>query len=318
MLKRGIRPSDIISKEALENAITVTIALGGSTNAVLHMLAIAHTANIKLTLEDFTRIGRRVPVLADLKPSGRFLMSELIAIGGIVPLMKTLLAEGLLHGDCLTVTGKTLKQNLATFKPYPKGQQIVRSTKDPIKKDSHLVVLKGNLSPDGAVAKISGKEGEKFSGKAAVFESEETALEAILAGKIKKGNVIVIRYEGPRGGPGMREMLSPTSAVMGCGLGKDVALITDGRFSGGTHGFVVGHITPEAFDGGPIAIVKNGDPITIDGINHKLTIDIPAKEISARLAKWKKPKPRMTRGVLAKYAKLVSTASQGAVTDLNI
>ena len=316
MLKRGIRPSDIISKEALENAITVTIALGGSTNAVLHLLAIAHTANIKLTLEDFTRIGRRVPVLADLKPSGRFLMSELVAIGGIVPLMKMLLAEGLLHGDCLTVTGKMLKQNLAPFKAYPKGQEIIRPISNPIKKDSHLVILKGNLAPDGAVAKISGKEGEKFQGSARVYESEEKALEAILAGKIKKGDVIVIRYEGPRGGPGMREMLSPTSAVMGCGLGKDVALITDGRFSGGTHGFVVGHITPEAFDGGPLAIVKNGDGITIDGVNHKITLDVSAKEIAARLAKWKKPKPRYNRGVLAKYAKLVSTASQGAVTDL--
>jgi dihydroxy-acid dehydratase len=318
MLKRGILPSDIISKEALENAITVTIALGGSTNAVLHLLAIAHTANIKLALEDFTRIGQRVPVLADLKPSGRFLMSELVAIGGIVPLMKMLLGEGLLHGDCLTVTGKTLKQNLAPFKPYPKGQEIIRPIKNPIKKDSHLVVLKGNLAPDGAVAKISGKEGEKFQGSASVFESEEHALTAILAGKITKGDVIVIRYEGPRGGPGMREMLSPTSAVMGAGLGKEVALITDGRFSGGTHGFVVGHITPEAYDGGPLAIVKNGDPITIDGANHKITLDIPAKEIAARLAKWKKPKPRYRRGVLAKYAKLVSTASTGAVTDAGL
>ncbi len=315
MLKRGILPSDIISKEALENAITVIIALGGSTNAVLHLLAIAHTAKIKLTLEDFTRIGRRVPVLADLKPSGRFLMSELVAIGGIVPLMKTLLAEGLLHGDCLTVTGKTLKQNLAPFKAYPKGQEIIRSLKNPIKKDSHLVILKGNLAPDGAVAKISGKEGEKFSGTARVFESEEKALASILANKINKGDVIVIRYEGPRGGPGMREMLSPTSAVMGAGLGKDVALITDGRFSGGTHGFVVGHITPEAFDGGPLAIVEDGDTITIDGVKHSLTLDLSAKEIAARLLKWKKPKQRYHRGVLAKYAKLVSTASTGAVTD---
>jgi dihydroxy-acid dehydratase len=318
MLKRGIRPSDIISKEALENAITVTIALGGSTNAVLHLLAIAHTANIKLTLDDFTRIGARVPVLADLKPSGRYLMSELVAIGGILPLMKTLLAEGLLHGDCLTVTGKTLKQNLAPFKPYPKGQQIIRPISDPIKKDSHLVILRGNLAPAGAVAKLTGKEGEKFSGKARVFDSEELALQAVLAQKIKKGDVIVIRYEGPHGGPGMREMLSPTSAVMGLGLGKDVALITDGRFSGGTHGFVVGHITPEAFDGGPLAIVKNGDPVTIDGVKHQLTLDIPAKEIAARLAKWKQPKPRYTRGVLAKFAKLAATASEGAVTDKSL
>ena len=318
MLKRGIRPSDIISKEALENAITVTIALGGSTNAVLHLLAIAHTANIKLGLDDFTRIGARVPVLADLKPSGRYLMSELVAIGGILPLMKTLLAEGLLHGDCLTVTGKTLKQNLAPFKPYPKGQQIIRPLSDPIKKDSHLVILRGNLAPGGAVAKLTGKEGEKFSGKACVFDSEEKALDAILAKKIKKGDVIVIRYEGPHGGPGMREMLSPTSAVMGLGLGKEVALITDGRFSGGTHGFVVGHITPEAFDGGPLAIVKNGDQVTIDGVKHQLILDIPAKEIAARLAKWKQPKPRYTRGVLAKFAKLAATASEGAVTDKSL
>ena len=315
LLKRGIRPSDILSKEAMENAITVTIALGGSTNAVLHLLAIAHAANLKLTLDDFTRIGKRVPVLADLKPSGRFLMSELIGIGGIVPMMKDLLSAGLLHGDCLTVTGKTLQQNLVPYKSYPKGQEIIRPMSQPIKGESHLVILRGNLARDGAVAKISGKEGERFSGPARVFESEENALTAILDGKIRKGDVIVIRYEGPRGGPGMREMLSPTSAVMGRGLGKDVALITDGRFSGGTHGFVVGHITPEAFEGGALAIVKNGDLITIDATTRKLDLGIPAKEIAARLAKWKKPKPRYRRGVLAKYAAHVATASQGAVTD---
>lgn len=318
LLKRGIKPSDIFSKESFENAITVAIALGGSTNCVLHLLAIAHAAGVKLALNDFTRIGKRVPVLADLKPSGRYLMSQLVEIGGIVPMMKDLLAAGLLHGDCLTVTGKTLKQNLSRFKPYPKGQQIIAPLNRPLKKDSHLVILRGNLAPGGAVAKISGKEGERFRGKARVFESEEKALAAILDGKIRKGDVIVIRYEGPRGGPGMREMLSPTSAVMGCGLGKDVALITDGRFSGGTHGFVVGHITPEAFEGGPIAIVRNGDPITIDAISHTLTIDIPQKEIAARIAKWKKPKPRYRRGVLAKYASHVSTASEGAVTDAGL
>lgn len=318
MLKRGIRPSDIFSKEAFENAITVIIALGGSTNAVLHMLAIAHAAKVKLTIDDFTRIGKRVPVIADLKPSGKFLMSQLVEIGGIVPMLKDLLHAGLLHGDCLTVTGKTLKQNLAAFKSYPKGQEIIKSIKTPIKKESHLVVLRGNLAPAGAVAKISGKEGERFSGKARVYESEEGAMTAILDGKIKAGDVIVIRYEGPRGGPGMREMLSPTSAVMGRGLGKDVALITDGRFSGGTHGFVVGHITPEAFDGGPLAIVKNGDPITIDAVTHTLNLDIPAKEIKERLAKWKPRKPRYTRGVLAKYAATVTTASLGAVTDANL
>jgi len=315
LLKRGIRPSDIITRESIENAITVVIALGGSTNAVLHLLAIAHSAGLKLTIDDFTRIGKRVPVLADLKPSGRFLMSELVAIGGIVPMMKDLLSAGLLHGDCMTVTGKTLKQNLAPFKRYAKGQEIIRPIKNPIKKDSHLVILRGNLAPDGAVAKISGKEGERFSGPARVFESEEKSLDAILAGRIKAGDVIVIRYEGPRGGPGMREMLSPTSAVMGCGLGKEVALITDGRFSGGTHGFVVGHITPEAFDGGAIALVKNGDTITIDAATRKITLDVPAKEILARRKAWKKPKPRYRRGVLAKYAALASTASEGAVTD---
>lgn len=318
LLKKGIRPSDIFSKEAFENAITVTIALGGSTNAVLHMLAIAHSAGVKLSIDDFTRVGSRVPVLADLKPSGRYLMSELVAIGGIVPMMKELLSAGLLHGGCLTVTGKTLKQNLAAFKPYPKTQKIIAPISRPIKKESHLVILRGNLATGGAVAKISGKEGEKFSGKARVFESEENALQAILDGKIQKGDVIVIRYEGPRGGPGMREMLSPTSAVMGRGLGKDVALITDGRFSGGTHGFVVGHITPEAFDGGALAIVRNGDPIVIDAVSRTLTLGIPAKEIRARLAKWKKPAPRYRRGVLAKYASHVSTASQGAVTDAGL
>ncbi len=318
LLKRGIRPSDIFSKESIENAITVVIALGGSTNAVLHLLAIAHAANVKLTIDDFTRIGKRVPVLADLKPSGRFLMSQLVEIGGIVPMMKDLLHAGLLHGDCLTVTGKTLKQNLAAFKPYPKGQQIIAPLKKPLKPESHLVILRGNLAPDGSVAKISGKEGERFSGNARVFDSEETAMSAILDGKIKKGDVIVIRYEGPRGGPGMREMLSPTSAVMGRGLGKDVALITDGRFSGGTHGFVVGHITPEAFDGGPLAIVKNGDPITIDATTRTLTLGLSKKEISDRLAKWKRPKPRYRRGVLAKYAASVTTASLGAVTDAGL
>lgn len=318
MLKSGIRPSDILTREAFENAITVTIALGGSTNAVLHLLAIAHAANVKLTIDDFTRIGSRVPVLADLKPSGRFVMSELVAIGGIVPMMKTLLQAGLLHGDCLTVTGRTLKQNLAPFKAYPKGQEIIAPLAKPLKKDSHLVILRGNLAPDGAVAKISGKEGTHFEGAARVFNSEETAMQAILDGKIRAGDVIVIRYEGPRGGPGMREMLSPTSAVMGRGLGKEVALITDGRFSGGTHGFVVGHITPEAFDGGPLAIVKNGDPITIDAARRELTLGVSADEIALRLAAWKRPKPRYRRGVLAKYASHVTTASLGAVTDAGL
>jgi dihydroxy-acid dehydratase len=318
MLKRGIRPSDIFCREAFENAVTVVIALGGSTNAVLHLMAMGHAANVKLSLDDFTKIGKRVPVLADLKPSGRFVMSELVEIGGIVPMMKELLSAGLLHGDCLTVTGKSLKENLAPFKPYPKNQQIIAPLSNPLKKESHIVILRGNLAPQGSVAKISGKEGQRFSGPARVFESEEAALQAILAGKIIKGDVIVIRYEGPRGGPGMREMLSPTSAVMGRGLGKDVALITDGRFSGGTHGFVVGHITPEAFDGGLLAIVKNGDEITIDAASRTINLGVPQAEISARVEKWKRPKPRYRRGVLAKYAAHVTTASLGAVTDFEL
>jgi len=318
LLKKGIRPLDIMTREAFENAITVVIALGGSTNAVLHLLAIAHTAGVKLTIDDFTRIGKRVPVLADLKPSGKYMMSQLIEIGGIVPLMKQLLAAGLLHGDCMTVTGKALRENLASFKPYPKGQQIIRPINDPIKSESHLVILKGNLAPGGGVAKISGKEGLKFKGRARVFNTEETALQAILAKKIKKGDVIVIRYEGPKGGPGMREMLSPTSAVMGLGLGKDVALITDGRFSGGTHGFVVGHITPEAISGGPIALVKDGDEITIDASKRTLSVAVSAAELAKRKKAWKQPSPRYRRGVLAKYAAHVTDASHGAVTDAGL
>jgi dihydroxy-acid dehydratase len=318
LIKRGVRPLDIMTREAFENAVTVVIALGGSTNAVLHLIAMAYTAGVRLTLDDFTRIGRRVPVLADLKPSGRFLMSELVAIGGILPLMKTLLDAGLLHADCLTVSGKTLRENLKSVKPYPKSQQIVRPLAAPIKKDSHLVILRGNLAPEGAVAKISGKEGLRFTGTARVFESEETALAAILDGSIKAGDVIVIRSEGPRGGPGMREMLSPTSAIMGRGLGKKVALITDGRFSGGSHGFVVGHITPEAFMGGPIALIKNGDPITIDAEKRAIDLEVSPAEIARRQAKWKKPRPRYARGVLAKYAELVSSASEGAVTDKHL
>jgi dihydroxy-acid dehydratase len=318
MLRLGLRPRDILTKKAFENAITVVIALGGSTNAVLHLLAIAHAAEVKLSLDDFTRIGKRVPVLADLKPSGKHLMSELIAIGGIRPLMKMLLAKKLLHGDALTVTGETLAETLASVKPYPAWQTIVRGFDEPIKKDSHLVVLRGNLAVDGAVAKISGKEGLRFSGKAIVFESEEKAMKAILNGTVKKGHVIVIRYEGPKGGPGMREMLSPTSAIMGKGLGKDVALITDGRFSGGSHGFVVGHITPEAYAGGTIALVKNGDRITIDAERRELTLALPAKELAARRRAWRKPAPRYTRGVLAKYAAHVTSASLGAVTDADL
>jgi dihydroxy-acid dehydratase len=316
LIKRGIRPRDILTREAFENAITMVIALGGSTNAVLHLLAMASSAGVKLDLEDFNKLGKRVPVLADLKPSGRFLMSELVEIGGQTPLMKMLLQEKLLHGDCMTVTGKTLAENLKKAKAYPRNQQIIRPFSNPIKPDSHLVVLRGNLAPEGAVAKISGKEGLKFEGKAIVFEDEQEALKAILDGTVKKGHVIVVRHEGPVGGPGMREMLSPTSAVMGKGLGKDVALITDGRFSGGSHGFVVGHITPEAALGGPLALVKNGDPIVIDAVSRELTLGVAAEELAKRKAKWKAPQPRYTRGLLAKYARTVKTASLGAVTDL--
>ena len=315
LLEKGIRPSDIMTKEAFENAITVVIALGGSTNAVLHILAMANASKVDITLDDFTRIGKRVPMLADLKPSGRYQMAELIEIGGIQPLMKILLDEGLLHGNCLTVTGKTLAENLAEVAPYPNGQDIIRDLAHPIKKDSHLVVLYGNLANEGSVAKITGKEGLCFTGNAKVFDAEEQALQSILNGGIIKGDVIVIRYEGPKGGPGMREMLSPTSAIMGKGLGKEVALVTDGRFSGGTHGFVVGHITPEAYVGGALAIVENGDSITIDAENNVLTLHVDENEIARRLTKWQQPAPRYTRGVLAKYAKLVNSASLGAVTD---
>lgn len=315
LLKNDIKPSDIMTKAAFENAITVIIALGGSTNAVLHMLAMANAANVDIKLDDFTRIGAKVPMVADLKPSGRYQMAELIEIGGIQPLMKILLERGLLHGDCLTVTGKTLAENLANVKPYPIDQDMILPLNHPIKKDSHLVILYGNLAAQGSVAKITGKEGLHFTGTAKVFDAEEQALQGILNGDIVKGDVIVIRYEGPKGGPGMREMLSPTSAIMGKGLGKDVALITDGRFSGGTHGFVVGHITPEAHVGGTLAIIENGDKITINAETKKLTLHVDDTEISARLAKWQQPAPKYTRGVLAKYAKLVNSASEGAVTD---
>ena len=315
LLKANIRPADIMTKKAFENAITMVIALGGSTNAVLHLLAMASAIGVNLKLDDFTRIGKRVPVLADLRPSGKAMMSELIEIGGIQPLMKMLLDAGLLHGECLTVTGRTLAQNLAAVKPYPKGQDIVHGLGDPIKKSSHLVVLRGNLAPEGAVAKISGKEGLRFAGRARVFASEEQALKKILDGTVQAGDVIVVRYEGPKGGPGMREMLSPTSAIMGRGLGRDVAFITDGRFSGGSHGFVVGHVTPEAAAGGPIALVKNGDVISIDAEKREVNVKLSAAELRRRAKLWSPPKPKYKRGVLAKYARLVGSASKGAVTD---
>jgi len=315
LLERDIKPSDIMTREAFENAIATVIALGGSTNAVLHLLAMAHAAQVELTLDDFVRVGEKVPVLADLRPSGKYMMSELIAIGGIQPLMKMLLDRGLLHGDCLTVTGNTLAENLAGVAPYPESQDIIRAFDNPIKRNSHLMILRGNLAPEGSVAKITGKEGLRFQGTARVFHSEEESLQAILDGRVVKGDVVVIRYEGPRGGPGMREMLSPTSALMGKGLGADVALITDGRFSGGSHGFVVGHITPEASEGGPLAIVEDGDEIVIDAEAARIDVTLGADEIAARLARWQPPAPRYTRGLLAKFAKTVASASEGAVTD---
>lgn len=315
LLKNNIRPRDIMTRKSFENAITVVIALGGSTNAVLHLLAMAHAADVPLCLDDFVTIGKRTPVLADLKPSGKYTMSKLVEIGGVLPLMKMLLDAGLLHGECLTVTGKTLAENLAGVAPYPDGQDVVYPLDKPLKKDSHLVICYGNLAKEGGVAKISGKEGGVFSGKARVFDSEEEALKKILDGTVVNGDVLVIRYEGPKGGPGMREMLSPTSAVMGRGLGQEVALITDGRFSGGTHGFVVGHITPEAYDGGVIAVVQDGDLITIDSISREVRLELPEAEIQMRLSRWQRPAPKYTRGVLAKFAKLTTSASLGAVTD---
>lgn len=316
MIDKGIRPSDILTRKAFENAITVVIALGGSTNAVLHLLAMAHACDVELSIDDFTEIGKKVPMLADLKPSGRFVMADLVKIGGTVPLMKMLLEGGLLHGDCLTVTGKTMAENLANSTiEYPKGQEIIRPLDNPIKKDSHLRILYGNLAPEGAVAKITGKEGNRFTGTARVFDCEEDGMAAILDGKIVEGNVIVIRREGPKGGPGMREMLGPTSAVMGLGLGDKVALITDGRFSGGSHGFVVGHITPEAHVGGPIGLLEDGDEITIDAVNNVISVNLSDEELDARRNKWQPYEPRYSRGVLAKYAHTVTSASTGAVTD---
>jgi dihydroxy-acid dehydratase len=315
LLRQDLRPAAILTRRAFENAISVVIALGGSTNAVLHLLAIARAARVRLGLDDFTRIGRRVPVLADVRPSGRYLMSELVAIGGILPLMKRLLAAGLLHGDCLTVTGRTVAENLADVADYPPSQEIIRPMSNPMKKNSHLVILYGNLAPDGSVAKISGKEGQSFTGRARIYDGEEAATAAILAGKVRAGDVVVIRYEGPKGGPGMREMLSPTGAIVGRGLADKVALITDGRFSGGTHGFVVGHIAPEAAVGGPIALLRNGDRLTIDAQQQRIDVAVSAAELKARRRAWKPRRPYAMHGVLAKYARVVSSASEGAVTD---
>ncbi|MDP9656743.1 UNVERIFIED_ORG: dihydroxy-acid dehydratase [Pseudomonas putida] len=315
LLKLDLKPRDIMTRKAFENAIRVVIALAGSTNAVLHLLAMANAVDVELTLDDFVELGKISPVVADLRPSGKYMMSELVAIGGIQPLMKRMLDAGMLHGDVLTVTGQTLAENLAGVHDYPAGQDVIRPFDQPIKKDSHLVILRGNLSPTGAVAKITGKEGLRFEGTARVYHGEEGALAGILNGEVQPGEVIVIRYEGPKGGPGMREMLSPTSAVMGKGLGKEVALITDGRFSGGSHGFVVGHITPEAFEGGPIALVENGDRIIIDAQTRQITVDVSDAVLAERKSRWVRPESKYKRGVLAKYAKTVSSASEGAVTD---
>jgi len=314
LIRADIKPLDIMTREAFENAIAVVIALGGSTNAVLHLLAIAREANVELTLDDFTRIGARTPVLADLKPSGKYLMSELIEIGGIQSLMKRMLDRGLLHGECLTVTGKTLAENLAEVGDYPDGQEVVRDFDAPIKPDSHLSILYGNVAPEGAVAKITGKEGLRFEGRARVFASEEEALKAILDDTVEAGDVVVVRYEGPRGAPGMREMLSPTSAIMGKGLGNDVALITDGRFSGGSHGFVVGHVSPEAAAGGPIALLEDGDRLTIDAQEREINVDLSDDELAGRRARWRRPASGIRSGALAKYRAIVSSASEGAVT----
>ncbi len=318
MLRQGTKPRDILTRHAFENAIMVCLALGGSTNLILHLLAIAHSAEVPLSLEDFKIIGEKIPLLADVKPFGKYGMSHLIRVGGIRPMMKLLLDRGLLHGECLTVTGETMAESLKDVQPYPSypdQQDIIRPWDQPIKKETHLRILHGNLAPAGAVGKITGKEGLYFKGTAKVYESEEDALKGILRGDVVKGDVVVIRNEGPVGGPGMREMLSPTSAVAGRGLIKEVALITDGRFSGGSHGFDVGHITPEAARGGPIGIVRHGDLIEIDAVKNTISLLIPDTDYAARMAAYKPLPPRETRGVLAKYAKLVSTASEGAVTD---
>jgi len=315
LLEKDIKPSDILSKKSFENAFTVVIVLGGSTNAVLHLLAMAKTAGVDFTLEDVSRINAKTPVLADLKPSGKYMMEDVFAIGGVPAVMKYLLEKGLLHGDCLTVTGKTLKENLASVPALAPGQDAILPVEKPVKANGHLRVMYGNLAPEGSVAKITGKEGETFSGKAIVFENEFECIRGIHAKKVQPGQVIVIRNEGPKGGPGMPEMLKPTSALMGVGLGKSVALITDGRFSGGTHGFVVGHVCPEAFEGGPIALVKDGDTITIDAVSNKINVEVSEKELAERKKQWKQPELKMKNGVLYKYARQVSPASTGCLTD---
>jgi dihydroxy-acid dehydratase len=315
LLERDIKPRDIMTRAAFENAMVVTMALGGSTNAVLHLIAMARAVDVDLTIDDFQAVSDRVPFLADLKPSGRFVMEDLHEVGGTPAVMKYLYENGLINGSCLTVTGKTVAENLADVPGLSEGQEVLRPLSDPIKETGHIQILRGNLAPDGAVAKITGKEGLVFTGTARVYDSEEDMLAGLEAGEIQKGDVIVIRFEGPKGGPGMPEMLTPTSAIMGAGLGKDVALMTDGRFSGGSHGFIVGHITPEAQEGGPIALVQNGDQITIDAVNRVINMDVSEAEIAKRRAAWTAPPYKATRGTLYKYIKNVKSASEGCVTD---
>jgi dihydroxy-acid dehydratase len=315
LLQRDLKPRDIVTRESLENALTMVMALGGSTNAVLHLIAIARAAHVPLSLEDFQGVSDRVPLLADLKPSGRYVQEDLHNVGGTPAVMKYLLERGFLHGDCMTVTGKTLARNLADAAPLVPGQQVIHPIEQPVFPRGHLRILRGNLAPDGAVAKITGKEGERFAGPARVYDSEEAMLTGLERGEIAKGSVVVIRYEGPKGGPGMPEMLTPTSAIMGAGLGNDIAMITDGRFSGGSHGFIIGHITPEAQDGGPIALVRDGDRIVIDASRCELRVELSDEELAARRTAWRAPAPRATSGVLAKYVRLVRSASEGCVTD---
>ena len=315
LIENDIKPSDIVTRKSLENALRLVIILGGSTNAVLHFLAIAHAAKIDFTLKDFQQINDSTPFIADLKPSGKYVMEDLHNVGGVPAVLKYMLKEGLLHGDCLTVTGKSLAENLESVDNLKEGQEIIKPIDKPIKASGHLRILYGNLAEEGAVAKITGKEGLSFSGPAKVFEGEFDTNDGIRKGMVKKGDVVVIRYEGPKGGPGMPEMLKPTAAIMGAGLGKDVALITDGRFSGGSHGFVVGHVAPEAQDGGNIAFVKDGDIITIDAVNNTIMMEISSEELAKRKAIWKRPNLKIDRGILYKYAKTVSSASEGCVTD---
>jgi dihydroxy-acid dehydratase len=315
LLEMDLKPRDILTREAFENAMVVTSVLGGSTNAVLHLIAIARAAGLDLTIDDFQRVSDRTPMLADFKPSGKYVMEDLQKVGGLPAVLKMLLAEGMLHGDCMTVTGKTLRENLESLPGLSEGQEIVRPLSNPIKATSHIQILRGNLAPEGAVAKITGKEGLSFTGPARVFDSEEDMLQGLEQGQIQKGDVIIIRYEGPKGGPGMPEMLTPTSAIMGAGLGKDVALMTDGRFSGGSHGFIVGHVTPEAQEGGPIALVQNGDIVTIDATKNEISMAVSDEELAKRRAAWTMPPYKATRGTLAKYIRLVKNASQGCVTD---